>query len=75
VWNRGILAARPNRSSESSIEGASTQCNGADFLPFAAKKNLRASVLNRASTIDQQLFNSGVLDAPESRLYAVQNRR
>ena len=57
VGNRGILTAGGIRSSESRIEGASTQCNGADLLPFAAKKNLDSRVLNRASTTLQQLFN------------------
>jgi hypothetical protein len=56
-WNRGILAARGIGSSESRIEGASTQCNVGDLLPFTAKINLGARLLNRASTIVQQLFN------------------
>jgi hypothetical protein len=57
VRNRGILAAHRIGSSESRIEGASTQCNGGDLLLFAAKKNCGSRVLNRASTIVQQLFN------------------
>jgi hypothetical protein len=57
VGNRGILAAHGIRSSESRIEAASTQCNGGDLLPFTAKINLGWHVLNRASTIVQQLFN------------------
>jgi hypothetical protein len=56
-WNRRILAARAIGSSESRIEGASTQCNGAELLPFTAKKHFAARLLNRASTIVQQLFN------------------
>jgi len=70
---RGILAAGGSGSSESRIEAASTQCNGTDLLPFTAKINLVSRVLNRASTIVQQLFNNGVLDLSDSGPYALEN--
>jgi hypothetical protein len=65
---RGILAAHGSGSSESTIEAASTQCNGADLFPFTAKIMLDARLLNRPSTIVQQLFNSRVLDVLEGGL-------
>ena len=67
------LASWWRQSSEGTIEGASTECNGAKSFTFAVKITLRAGLLHRQSTNLPQVFNSGVLDVSRIGLYALED--